>query len=354
MLFPLLLPFLAAHGLHNTLRLLLHQLPHKLQQVWHQQQAARLGALLAADETLQQLPLPDLPQECGRAASAASHSASSGSDSGRSWLAVQGAAAGGAAVAAVADQVRWYQPFAGFSDDVEQRYLDWKHHTLLHLDYFAGVFGIFYLLVLFWKMLKEPTTLFYVLHIIVKMAPQVPLLLGLRESYLRVRACSWCGAPGCPGPVAPPPWHRELWLFLVAPTCLATGPLCLLAHRLLHWDSVPALLTSRALHAYWRGRGELITSAMRPIMQHMRIKPYLAYLVIDTTMSVWVFGQVYGYTAAASRWGVAAGLSMGLCWGLELYMRRLFVNRQQAVQQMRPTDVAQSSSSPLKPKNKLE
>lgn len=65
------------------------------------------------------------------------------------------------------------------------RYLDWKHHTLLHLDYFAGMFGILYLLVLFWKMLKEPTTLFYVLHIIAKMSPQVPLLLGLRESYLR-------------------------------------------------------------------------------------------------------------------------------------------------------------------------
>jgi len=76
--------------------------------------------------------------------------------------------------------------------------------------------------------------------------------------------------------------------------------------------------------------------------------------VFDTTMSVWVFGQVYGYAAAASRWGVAAGLSAGLCWGLELYMRRLFVNRQRVLQQMPPADTAQTSSSSVRPKGKLD
>jgi thiamine transporter ThiT len=58
-----------------------------------------------------------------------------------------------------------------------------------------------------------------------------------------------------------------------------------------------------------------------------------------------VFGQVYGYAAAASRWGVAAGLSAGLCWGLELYMRRLFVNRQRVLQQTQPATAAAAAGS---------
>jgi hypothetical protein len=157
-MFPLLLPFLAAHGLHNTLTLLLDQLPYQLQHVWHQQQATRLEALLAVNETPQQLqPLPDLQQQSDTTAApttgpctssssggSSSHScaASSGPGSaGRSvhesrqqqwaqqlmepvtcragdWRAGGGLTAGPAAVGA---EVLWYQPFAGFADDVEQR-----------------------------------------------------------------------------------------------------------------------------------------------------------------------------------------------------------------------------------------
>jgi hypothetical protein len=119
---------------------------------------------------------------------------------------------------------------------------------------------------------------------------------------------------------------RELWLFLVAPCCLVMLLVCFAGNPSVHTGDVAARVFSKALQAYWRSRGELSTSVLRPFLQHMRLKPYLWYVVLDAAMSVWVFGQVYGYAAAASRWGVAAGLSAGLCWGLELYMRRLFVN----------------------------
>eukprot|EP00775_Hariotina_reticulata_P004988 gene4988-5230_t len=235
LLFPCLLPFLAAHGLYNTMKL--------------------------------------------------------GADAGSAATTSAGA---------------WYWPLTGFEDEVELRYLAWKQRTLLHLDYFASVFEIFYLAVLIRKMLRQPSTVFYLFFILIKTLPHVPLMLGFRETYLR---------------------YRELWLFLVAPVCLAMVLVSLVAVNLFKVGEVPGMLTTKALQAYWRSRGEVSTSVLRPFLQHMRLRPYIWYVVLDAAMSVWVFGQVYGHTAAASRWGVAAGLSMGLCWGLELYMRRLFVNR---------------------------
>lgn len=80
LLLPLLLPFLTAHGLHNTLQALLQCLPPQLQlqQHWQQQQLARLQALTVA-QAQQQLPqqegaaemLPQAPPAAAAAAAAA-------------------------------------------------------------------------------------------------------------------------------------------------------------------------------------------------------------------------------------------------------------------------------------------
>jgi hypothetical protein len=68
------------------------------------------------------------------------------------------------------------------------RYLVWKHSSLLHLDYGAVMFCAFYLLALLRRMMSEPTTVFYLLYMVVKTAPHVPLALELRQTYLRCAA----------------------------------------------------------------------------------------------------------------------------------------------------------------------
>jgi hypothetical protein len=85
------------------------------------------------------------------------------------------------------------------------------------------------------------------------------------------------------------------------------------------------LLPNRGYRSYWASRGELQTNILRPFLQHMRVRPYLVYTLIDAALSVWVFGQVFGTFAAMIRLGVAAGLGVGISWGFDLYMRRRFV-----------------------------
>jgi hypothetical protein len=85
------------------------------------------------------------------------------------------------------------------------------------------------------------------------------------------------------------------------------------------------LLPNRAYRAYWASRGELQTNILRPFLQHMRLRPYVAYTLIDAVISVWVFAQVFGVWAAVERWSFAVVVSIVLCWGLDLYMRRRFV-----------------------------
>lgn len=118
--------------------------------------------------------------------------------------------------------------------------------------------------------------------------------------------------------------YRELLLFMVAPVSLA----------MFFWFTViqqigapEALLPQRAIAAYWSSHGELATSAMRPFTQHMRLRHYVIYCLLDAAIMVWVFGKVYGVSAAAVRWGFACGLSVALEWGLDLHMRRGFVGR---------------------------
>jgi hypothetical protein len=102
------------------------------------------------------------------------------------------------------------------------------------------------------------------------------------------------------------------------------------------------LLPKRGYRSYWASRGELQTNILRPFLQHMRVRPYLVYTLIDAALSVWVFGQVFGVVAAVVRMGVAAGLGAAICWGFDLYMRRRFVaamvkqqQQQQQQQQVR-------------------
>lgn len=85
------------------------------------------------------------------------------------------------------------------------------------------------------------------------------------------------------------------------------------------------LLPQKAIATFWSSHGEIATSAMRPFTQHMRLGKYVFYCLIDATIMVWVFGQVYGLLPALERWGSACSLSVALAWGLDLYMRRSFV-----------------------------
>lgn len=66
-----------------------------------------------------------------------------------------------------------------------RRYLVWKHYTLLHLDYIGALFAVMYLLALLRRMINEPTTLFYLLYVLLKCMPLAPLILGFREPFLR-------------------------------------------------------------------------------------------------------------------------------------------------------------------------
>jgi hypothetical protein len=114
-----------------------------------------------------------------------------------------------------------------------------------------------------------------------------------------------------------------MWLLLIAP-CMALITLLMTLSALL--EGRPALLLpNRAYRAYWSSRGELSTNIMRPFLQHMRLRPYLLYTLIDAAVTSWVFGQVFGMWAAVARMGLAAGMSVGVCWGFDLYMRRRFV-----------------------------
>ncbi|KAF6252357.1 hypothetical protein COO60DRAFT_1644130 [Scenedesmus sp. NREL 46B-D3] len=234
----------------------------------------------------------------------------------------EGAARVAAAAEAAAAGVPWYLPFTQFGNgDLEQRYLSWKHHNLLQVDYLAALFEVLYLAVLLRRMMSEPVTLSYFLFILVKTLPHVPLMMGLRFPYLRFDACA-CGAQHPPA-LIPHPRHRELWLLLVAPVTAAVA-ICLSLPSVARGQ--PAmLLPNRAYRAYWASRGELQTSILRPFLQHMRVRPYLVYTLVDASICVWVFAQVFGVWAVVERWSLAVVLSIVLCWGLELYMRRRFV-----------------------------
>jgi hypothetical protein len=117
--------------------------------------------------------------------------------------------------------------------------------------------------------------------------------------------------------------HRELWLLLVAPITAAIA-ICLSLPAVARGQP-PMLLPNRAYRAYWTSRGELQTNILRPFLQHMRVRPYLVYTLIDAALSMWVFAQVFGVWAVVERWSFAVVLSVVLCWGLDLYMRRRFV-----------------------------
>jgi len=64
---------------------------------------------------------------------------------------------------------------------------------------------------------------------------------------------------------------------------------------------------------------------LRPFIVHMRLRVYIAYVLLDAVAYIWGFGQVYGLGQAVSRWGLSAFISVVLCWAFELYMRRLFI-----------------------------
>lgn len=116
--------------------------------------------------------------------------------------------------------------------------------------------------------------------------------------------------------------YRELWLWLVIPASLLTFLWFTAVQKI---ATPTTLLPQKAISAYWNGHGEIMTSAMRPFIQHMRLRPYVAYTLADAAMVVWVFAQFYGWWAAVGRWGFAAALSISLCWGLDLHMRKRFV-----------------------------
>ncbi len=114
---------------------------------------------------------------------------------------------------------------------------------------------------------------------------------------------------------------RELWLLAIPPATAALIGIfwlrAVLAGR-------PLITPSGAYAAMWAGHGELATAAMRPFLQHMRLRPYAVYSVLDAALTALVFAQAYDAATAAARFGAAAVLSVVLCWGFDLYMRRRF------------------------------
>lgn len=117
--------------------------------------------------------------------------------------------------------------------------------------------------------------------------------------------------------------YRELFVLLVAPAMALTA-ICLALVSTL--QGTPLLLVpDRAHSAYWRTRGELQTSILRSFTHHMRLRPYAAATLIDAGVSLWAFSHVFGLWQALQRFCVAAAVSVGLCWGLDWYMRCRFV-----------------------------
>jgi hypothetical protein len=64
------------------------------------------------------------------------------------------------------------------------RYVLWKHHRLLHLDYLCAGIKSVYLVALLRRMLRDPVTLFMCLFVILKMLPHVPLMMGFNSIFL--------------------------------------------------------------------------------------------------------------------------------------------------------------------------
>lgn len=116
--------------------------------------------------------------------------------------------------------------------------------------------------------------------------------------------------------------HREKWLLLIAPSMALIT--LLMSLSALSQGRPALLLPNRAYRAYWASRGELQTGMLRPFLQHMRLRPYLVYTLIDAALTAWVFAQVFGVWAAVARMVAAAGMSVGICWGFDLHMRRRF------------------------------
>lgn len=120
--------------------------------------------------------------------------------------------------------------------------------------------------------------------------------------------------------------YREMWLFLVAPACL----LLTWSFAMVHVQGQPTLLLpNRAYKAFIASRAELITSFMRPFMQHMRLPLYIVYCVLDAAITSWVAGQVVDFWLVAKRWSFAAVMSIMICWVFELILRRKFVVQEQ-------------------------
>eukprot|EP00775_Hariotina_reticulata_P004986 gene4986-5228_t len=350
LIFPMLLPFLAAHGMRHTQQLLLDCLPQVLQEQWRQQQLEHLRSLASRSTPIDSRESVKSPKHLGsgalqqgleghpwaapggtqqqqqpatgEATPPATSSCPASSGSGASGGNITGSAAPVAAAATCAADVSailsdpglpaagaashasgdvpWHLPFIGFPDSsMESRYVIWKHRRLLHLDYLCAGIKAFYLVALLRRMLREPVTLFMCLFVFLKMLPHVPLMLGFNSIFLGR--------------------HRELWLLVWFSTAVSM----LVLHQ------QPLLFQEQTIKSFWGGRGELFMGMLRPFIVHMRLRVYVAYVCLDAVAYIWGFGQVYGLASAVCRWGLSALISVALCWTFELYMRRLFIFSQQ-------------------------
>lgn len=95
------------------------------------------------------------------------------------------------------------------------------------------------------------------------------------------------------------------------------------------------LLPARVNSAFLASRAELVTSFMRPFMQHMRLPLYIVFCLIDAAVAAWVAGQFLDVWTAVERWGVAALMSITVCWMFEFVLRRCFAREQRQGMQQR-------------------
>lgn len=112
-------------------------------------------------------------------------------------------------------------------------------------------------------------------------------------------------------------------MFLASP-CVGLV-LCFLVLATNAWQPATMPPMPVAYRSFWHLHGELITAALRAFFQHMRLRPFLLYTIVDRVISMQIWAPWSGFMTAVNRSSCAGLVSVVVCWALELCFRRRFV-----------------------------
>jgi hypothetical protein len=101
--------------------------------------------------------------------------------------------------------------------------------------------------------------------------------------------------------------------------------LCFLVFFTSAWQPSTMPPMPHAYYAFWAMHGELITAALRTFFQHMRLRPFIVYTLVDRVISMQLWAPFCGVMTAVGRSSLAGLVSVAGCWALELCCRRRFV-----------------------------